>query len=265
MALTINQILRHNIVAFEHMLRSLNMSYADFVLFGSDRMFQFRLDYLNSDEFIPHSVLDGIGRPYEVAKAKKILIATALDIPMTTLEEVPDREHDAFFMLMRDTMKEEHPVEKWYTSECFALRMRPLIEGSRKSLEGYWLYQTVRESLERVAHKIGATIEPKDKEKKQKDCTVITLYRRQDRKLRVQVKGVNSARHHAERAKILAKFADECDKGGTVALPILVGSSPDSYPDIPSLRYMRAIPMSVITSNPEHIDYEIMKMVSPLI
>lgn len=264
MALSTEQILRHNIVAFDHMLRSLGKTYADFVLSGNDRQFQSRLDYIKSDDYIPHSVLDGIGESYEEGEARKILLSTALDVPMSSFIGVPEKDRDSFLHQARQRMKSEFPNERWYTKECFGLRMRPLIEGSRKSREGYMLEMAVRESLERICHRVGMTVDPRIADKGAKDRTVIRV-RKGKNTVCVQVKGVNSQRHHAERAKILARFAYECQERKEIAMPILVGFSQDIYHDMPELNYIRMYPMRVIEMEQRQIDRVISKMLSAVI
>lgn len=262
MAISLDQILRTNTKAFEHMLDSVGFAYHEFVLASGNQMFRTLIQHFLSEKYEPQEVLDGIGRPYESWYARKVLIATALDIPMTSLEGIPDANHEDYFVKARNDLIRKYPSRDWYTSECFALRMRPMIEGSRKSLEGYWLYQTVRDSLERISKSSGFVVAAKDA-KKHKDSTVITLTGN-DRVVRVQVKGVNSARHHAERAKILAKFAGECEQTGAVPMPILVGMSTESYPDIPSLKYIRTYPMAVIESQNDNIDSQMRSMLCTL-
>lgn len=263
MAISVDQILRSNTKAFEHMLDSVNFSYPEFVLSSTERMFRFLIQYFLSEEYEPQEVLDGIGRPYEPWYARKVLIATALDIPMTALDGIPDAQQEDYFVKARGYLNDAYPKRDWYTPECFALRMRPMIEGSRKSLEGYWLYQTVRDSLERISSSAGFVVAAKDG-KKHKDSTVITLTGKNKKVVRVQVKGVNSHRHHAERAKILAKFADECEQSGAVPMPILVGFSTDSYPDIPALKYIRTYPMTVIESTRSTLDSQMRSMLCSL-
>jgi hypothetical protein len=245
MLMSVHDILRVNIKAFEHMLSELRVrDYAEFILHPSDDRFRLNLAYLFSDEYEPIAVLDGGGRPYDSEIAKQVLVATALDIPISKLDEVKAVNRMAFFISSWKELKKICYSRDWYNSQTFALRMRPMIEGSRKSLEGFLLERAVRESLTRVSESLGIKIDPKS-EKRSRNSTVITL-RGSRNNIQVQVKGVNSVRHHPERAKILGKFADDVAQTGDIALPILVGESDDCYRNIPSLKCLRVEPKFVI-------------------
>jgi malate/lactate dehydrogenase len=78
------------------------------------------------------------------------------------------------------------------------------------------------------------------------------------------VKGVNNSRHHPERAKILAKFADDVAQDGEIALPILVGNCVEFYSDIPALKYIRMEPHQVIEMG-DKLDEILVEMVCRLL
>ena len=141
-----------------------------------------------------------------------------------------------------------------------------MLEGSRKSLEGFLLERTVRESLTRLSMlpHLGFSIEPKgDKAKRSKNSTAIILHSSR-RTIHVQIKGVNSARHHSERAKILAKFAGDVAKTGDWPMPILVGECPEFYRDIPALKYIRVTPQDVLDMG-ENLDLVLVGMIESLL
>jgi hypothetical protein len=266
MNLSVDQILDRNLEAFDHMLGYAGMNYDKLMLGVHDGIFDLALDTLLSEDFTPKAVLDGGGTPYSDDYAKQVLIATALDIPMTVVDGVPVKKRREFFGRMRTELVRKRSTADWYTLPMYALRMRPLIEGSRKSLEGYWLEKTFRLSLTRVAERLGLKIDPKnDRSRYSRNRTVITLRSSDTSRghsgiIRVQVKGVNNNRHHMERAKILAKFAEDVRKDGDVPMPILVGDSQEIYPDIPALKYVREHPGRVINKG-EMLDHELLGMV----
>lgn len=263
MPMSLHDVLRINLKAFDHMLDELGRTYEQFILHASDDRFRLHLAYLFSDAYTPMPVLDGGGRPYEPEIAKQVLVATALDIPISELDQVKAGGRNEFFLTTWHELKKIYWSRNWYNRETFALRMRPMLEGSRKSLEGFWLERAVRESLVRVAERLGITIDPKgDKPRRMKNRNVITL-RGTRSTIRVQVKGVNSPRHHPERAKILTSFADAVAQDGDMALPILVGECYEAY-DIPALRYIRQAPASVIEMG-ERLDELLIPMVSRLL
>jgi hypothetical protein len=268
--MSLHDVLRINLKAFDHMLEELGKTYAEFILNVGDDRFRLNLAYLFSDAYAPQPVLDGGGRPYEPEVAKQVLVATALDIPISTLDEVKAGGRNEFFFSAWKELKRIYWSRDWYNRETFALRMRPMLEGSRKSLEGFWLERAVRESMARVAEQIGLTIDPKgDKPRRMKNRNVITLRSADDSRghsgvIRVQVKGVNSSRHHPERAKILAKFADDVVQDGDLALPILVGECGEVYRDIPALQYIRVEPQHVIGMG-ENLDLVLSEMVCRLL
>lgn len=253
MTITIEKILQTNAVAFEHLLHAVSVSYPRLILSVNDSHLHTILEYVRSDAYIPSPVLDGVGRPYETNLAKRVLLTTAFELPLSTLESFPENTHSDILALARRELADSYDSESWYTLPCYSLRMRPLIEGSRKSLEGYLLNDTIRSSIERVAPSLGMAVVPRIRGKAKKDCTVIHLTHGL-RSLQVQVKGVNSSRHHPERAKILARFAEECLEKKAAPLPILVGVSAEVYPEMESLRYMRQSPSDVIAMNPSLLD-----------
>jgi hypothetical protein len=263
MAISVDDVLRINLKAFDHLLEEIGKTYPEFVLHMSETSFRLNLAALLSDAYVPLTVLDGAGRAYEEDVAKLVLIATALDIPMTELDQVKAGDREEFFFQARKALHRVYWQREWYTRETFALRMRPMLEGSRKSIEGFWLERAVRESLARVAEKLHLKVDPKNEGSRHlKNRTVITLRGHKD-VIRAQVKGVNNDRHHPERAKILGKFADEVARDGDLALPILVGNYGERY-DVPALQYIREFPMSVIEMG-ERLDEVLMPMVCRLI
>jgi hypothetical protein len=263
MVMSVKEILNTNVKAFEHMLEDVRKTYPEWILNLGDHNFRLSLAYLMTDMYIPRVVLDGAGRPYDREYSKHVLIATALDIPMSTLDQVKAVHREDFYVQSRETLRREFWSSQWYTKETFALRMRPMIEGSRKSLEGFCLERAVRESMTRIAERIGLKVDPKgDRARRVKNRTVITLRGHQD-VIQVQVKGVNNDRHHPERAKILGKFADEVARDGELALPILVGNHVECY-DIPALQYIREFPAHVVEMG-ERLDEILTPMVCRLI
>jgi hypothetical protein len=267
MLMTVHDVLKVNVKAFEHMLSELGVrDYTEFILHPSDGRFSTNLSYLFSDAFEPKMVLDGGGRPYDPETSKQVLVATALDIPISRLDEVKAAKRKEFFIESWKELKRVYYSRDWYNSQTFALRMRPMLEGSRKSLEGFLLERAVRESLTRLAMLpyLGFAIEPKgDKTRRSRNSTAIILHSSR-RTIHVQVKGVNSARHHSERAKILAKFAGDVAKDGDWPMPILVGECPEFYRDIPALKYIRVTPKDVIDMG-ENLDLVLVEMVQTLL
>ncbi len=261
--MSVNDVLRINMNAFDHMLQEIGKTYAEFVLNMGDDSFRLNVAALLSDAYEPRAVLDGGGQPYDSDYAKLVLLATALDIPMTALDQVKSGNREEFFFQTRKELRRICWQREWYTRETFALRMRPMLEGSRKSLEGFWLERSVRESLTRVAEQLGLSVDPKNEGSRYvKNRTVITLRGHKD-VIRAQVKGVNNARHHPERAKILSKFADEVAQDAEFALPILVGNCGESYRDMTALQYLRMDPSSVIEMG-ARLDEVLMPMVCRL-
>jgi hypothetical protein len=266
MLMSVHDVLKINLKAFAHMLEELGTTYERFILHPSDDRFRLNLAYIFSDAYEPRSVLDGGGRPYDADTAKQVLVATALEIPLSTLDQVKSAKRNDFFVDRWKMLKEIYWSSDWYNSQTFVLRMRPLLEGSRKSLEGFLLERAVRESLTRLSMLpyLGFTIEQKgDKTKRSKNSTAIILHSSR-RTIHVQVKGVNSSRHHSERAKILAKFAGDVAKTGDVPMPILVGECPEFYPDIPALKYIRVTPQDVLDMG-ENLDLVLVEMVERLL
>jgi hypothetical protein len=267
MLMNVHDVLKVNVQAFNHMLSELGTrDYAEFILFPSDGRFRTNLNYLFSDEYKPKMVLDGGGRPYDAETSKQVLVATALDIPISKLDQVKAAKRGDFFVESWRELKRRYESRDWYNNQTFALRMRPMLEGSRKSLEGFLLERSIRDSLTRLSQLpyLGFTIEPKgDKTKRSKNSTVIII-RSSRRTIHVQVKGVNSARHHSERAKILAKFAGDVAKTGDWPMPILVGDCPEFYRDIPALKYIRVTPQDVIDMG-ENLDLVLVEMVQSLL
>jgi hypothetical protein len=266
MLMSVHDVLKINLKAFNHLLEELGTTYERFILNASDDRFRLNLTYIFSDAYTPSAVLDGGGRPYDPDVAKQVLVATALDIPISTLDQVKSSRRSDFFIERWKELKRIYWSRDWYNSQTFALRMRPMLEGSRKSLEGFLLERAVRESLTRLSMLpyLGFTIEPKgDKAKRSKNSTAIILHSSR-RIIHVQVKGVNSSRHHSERAKILAKFAGDVAKTGDWPMPILVGECPEFYPDIPALKYIRVTPQDVIDMG-ENLDLVLVEMVERLL
>jgi hypothetical protein len=262
--LTVDQILDLNLESFNHLLSKTGRSYDELVLDPGEGHFRHVLDYILSEDFTPQAVLDGGGTPYQDDYAKHVLIATALDIPMTALDGIPAKQRKDFYLASRRHLRQTRRSSFWYTGPTFALRMRPLIEGSRKSLEGYWLEKKFRETLVRVSETLGLTMDPKkERDRDTPNRTVMTL-RKGDKVIRVQVKGVNSARHHAERAKILGKFAHDVEKAGEIAMPVLVGESEDLYVKIPAMQYIRVPPHQVL-SNGYPLEHHLATMVKSLL
>jgi hypothetical protein len=251
MLMTVHDVLKVNLKAFKHMLEELGITnYAEFILHPQETRFRLNLACIFMEAFQTAAVLDGGGRPYDKETAKLVLVATALDIPISKLDEVKTVDREQFFVDRWKELKHNYWSSDWYNDQTFALRMRPMLEGSRKSLEGFLLERAVRESLTRVSENLGIKIDPKgDKAKRSKNSTVITL-RGNRNTIHVQVKGVTSTRHHPERAKILGKFADDVHQDGDVALPILVGDCTEFYQKIPALNYIRVEPQSVIDMGP---------------
>jgi hypothetical protein len=263
MVMSVKDVLNTNVRAFDHMLEEVRKTYPEWILSMNESNFRLSLVYLLTEVYVPKIVLDGAGRPYEPEYSKQVLIGTALDIPMSTLDQVKASSRENFFVQARETLRRECWSSQWYTRETFALRMRPMIEGSRKSLEGFCLERSVRDSMTRIAAKLGLTVDPKgDRTRRVKNRTVITLRGHKD-VIKVQVKGVNNDRHHPERAKILGKFADEVAQDGELALPILVGNYGEHY-DVPALQYIRDFPSRVIEMG-ERLDEVLMPMVCRLI
>jgi hypothetical protein len=265
MLMSVHEVLKVNVKAFEHMLSELGVrDYTEFILHPSDGRFRNNLTYLFSDAFEPKMVLDGGGRPYDAETSKQVLVATALDIPISKLDQVKSAKRKEFFVQSWQEMKRVYYSRDWYNNQTFALRMRPMLEGSRKSLEGFLLERAIRESLTRLSQLpyLGFTIDPKG-DKAKRNSTVIVI-RSSRRTVHVQVKGVNSARHHSERAKILAKFAGDVAKTGDWPMPILVGECPEFYPDIPALKYIRVTPQDVIDMG-ENLDLVLVEMVQSLL
>lgn len=244
--MTVHDVLKVNVKAFDHLLNEVGTrDYAEFILHPSDGRFRNNLAYLFSEQFEPKMVLDGGGRPYDSETSKQVLIATALDIPISRLDQVKSANRNEFFVQRWQELKRNYWSRDWYSSQTFALRMRPMLEGSRKSLEGFLLERAVRESLTRIGAALGVKVDPKSDRKKSRNSTAITL-RGSHHVIMAQVKGVNSPRHHSERAKILGKFADDVAQDGDIALPILVGDCPEVYRKIPALKYIRMEPQQVI-------------------
>jgi hypothetical protein len=264
MLMSVHDVLKVNLKAFDHMMEELGRTYEQFILHASDERFRLNLAYIFSDAYEPKPVLDGGGRPYETEAAKHVLVATALDIPISALDQIKANGRSEYFVRMWQELKRIYWSRDWYNRETFALRMRPMLEGSRKSLEGFLLERAVRESLTRVAERIGIKIDPKgDRTRRVKNRTIITL-RGHTAVIQAQVKGVNNSRHHPERAKILAKFADDVAQDGEIALPILVGDCVEFYSDIPALKYIRMEPQKVIEMG-EKLDEILVEMVCRLL
>lgn len=265
MLMNVHDVLNVNLKAFDHMLNELGTrDYAEFILHPSDGRFRTNLSYIFSDAYEPKMVLDGGGRPYDTDTAKQVLIATALDIPISKLDTVKAASRKEFFVESWRELKRIYWSSDWYNRQTFALRMRPMLEGSRKSLEGFLLERAVRESLTRLGEKFGFKVDPKgEKTARKKNSTEIVI-RTSKNVIRAQVKGVNSTRHHPERAKILAKFADDVAQDGEIAFPILVGDCPEFYRDIPALRYIRVTPQEVIDMG-EELDLVIYLMIERLL
>jgi hypothetical protein len=263
MLMSVHDVLKVNTKAFDYMLEEVGMgTYAKFILHPSVERFLLNLAYIFSETFESKPVLDGGGRPYDAETAKQVLVATALDIPMSALEQVKSADRNKFFVQKWQELKRLYWSSDWYNSQTFALRMRPMLEGSRKSLEGYLLERAVRESLTRISERFGLKIDPRG-EKKRRNSTSIILHASLH-VIHVQVKGVNSTRHHPERAKILGKFADDVAKSGDIALPILVGDSQEFYRNIPALRYIRGTPQSVLDMG-ENLDAILYEMLERLL
>lgn len=246
MLMSLHDVLKINVKAFDHLLEELGKTYEQFILNSSDDRFRLNLAFIFSDAYEPRMVLDGGGRPYDSEAAKQVLVATALDIPISKLDQVKTAGRNEFFVKMWQELKRVYWSRDWYNSQTFALRMRPMLEGSRKSLEGFLLERAVRDSLTRISDAVGLKIDPKSaKTRREKNSTAIVLHN-SICAIHVQVKGVNSTRHHSERAKILAKFSDDVAQNGDLALPILVGNCQEVYPRIPALQYIRVEPQQVI-------------------
>lgn len=264
MQMSLHDVLNINVKAFDHMLEELGSTYEKFILHASDDRFRLNLTYLFSDAYEPRAVLDGGGRPYDSEAAKQVLVATALDIPISTLDQVKSASRHEFFVKSWKELKRIYWSRDWYSRQTFALRMRPMLEGSRKSLEGFLLERAVRESLTRIGENFGFKVDPKgDKTARRKNSTEIVL-RTGKNIIRAQVKGVNSTRHHPERAKILAKFADDVAQDGELAFPILVGDCQEFYMDIPALKYVRVTPQEVIDMG-EELDMVLHLLMKPLL
>jgi hypothetical protein len=86
MLMSVHDVLKVNMKAFDHMMEELGRTYEQFILHASDERFRLNLAYIFSDAYEPKPVLDGGGRPYETEAAKHVLVATALDIPISALD-----------------------------------------------------------------------------------------------------------------------------------------------------------------------------------